>query len=191
VLERTIPADFVAMEIGGIGSIAAAEQSALRVALKASGLDPATTRFSAVGLPERAVLDADTGLLQWAPGSTDAGLHGNIDLIATDATDSVVETITIAVAETSLTLAGRTLAQIDSTPIAGVSVGLRGTKHERPLSFSDASGNYRFSGLEAGRRYRVRLDKPSKKLFRATPKSIKIEIPPTDPPPQDILLIPK
>ncbi|MFQ5352224.1 MAG: S8 family serine peptidase, partial [Candidatus Binatia bacterium] len=180
VLARPADPAFVATPIGSSGAVAVAEGETLKRAFSASGLDPTTTIFSSIGMPDGAYLDAATGLFSWRPNGSQAGTY-QVQFQASDAGGGLVtEDVTVEVSEASLSLSGTLWHTADGSPGAGIALKLRGFPKRRMLTYSDAQGRFRFDDLIPGRRYIVRLDRPSSKQFRMDPSSLRARIAATD-----------
>lgn len=154
--------------IGSIGALVAAEDERVAFVLTAPGLDPGTTVFSATNLPPGAELDAATGAFQWRPAPDESGLSlPAIHFAATDGGTAVDEDVAVDVVEAVASLGG-TLRLGNGTPVAGAVLRVAGTAGGPRTVRTDAAGRFRFFDL-APRVYRVKLDEPTKKEFRATP----------------------
>ncbi len=160
----TSPPSVPAHAVGAIGPQAASEGHKLSFTVEAPGLDPATTTFSASNLPPGAVFDPYFRTFQWIPLGNEVGAYSFVHFEAADGTQTLSEDISITVAEGRLSVSGQTRTE-SGDPIPGAAVKLRGRGAKRN-GFSGADGRYLFDGLVPGP-YTVRLDKPTKKEYRA------------------------
>src|SRR5262249_47973987 len=151
---------------GTIGPQTVAERASLAFAVTAPSLGAGAT-FGATNLPEGAVFDAATAVFRWMPGPDQAGDYPAIGFTASDGATTLPETVAITVAEAKLTLGG-TVRLGDGSPVPGAAIRAR-TAAGKWTAFSDANGRYRFTDLTP-RAYTVRLDKPTKKFYVATPR---------------------
>jgi subtilisin family serine protease len=191
-VQRTLahaPAALPGRAIGSIGTLAAAEHETVAFALTAPGLAPATTTFSAIGMPPGAELDPRTGAFQWIPAADERGSHPPVRFAATDGTASVSEDVAVVVSEAVGAAGGVARLQGGGT-VPGAVFRISGTPGGPRLGQTDASGRFRFEGLAPGR-YRLRLDKPTRKAFRATPPAAIVEIGSSDVLDVDFLLTPR
>jgi hypothetical protein len=127
-------------------------------------LNAASTTFSASNLPPGAILDS-TGIFRWTPTGGESGAYPAVHFEATDGVQSVSEDVTITVTEANLSIAG-SVTHSGGGSAANMALRLTGPSGPRSLS-SDATGHFRFEGLVPGK-YRIRLDRPSKRDYVAT-----------------------
>ncbi len=181
MLPTALPSQYVQVDLGSVGAVNLSEGQTVKMAVGAPGLDPATTTFAATGLPEGAFLEAATGLFTWRPNGSQSGTY-EVELSADDGASSVAETVDFDVAEATLTVGGTATYQGSGLPAAGMAFRLKGkgAPFKRMTAFSDAQGRFRFEGVTPGGRYKIKLDKPSKKRFRSDPRSIKLDLGPVD-----------
>jgi hypothetical protein len=156
-------------EIGAIGARTVPEQSVLRLALAASGLNPASTVFSATNLPAGAVFDAPTRAFQWKPNPDQAGLYPGVHFEASDGVQTVGEDVSITVTESSLALCG-TVERLN-VPVANVAVRLKRRSEKPRTVWSDANGRFCFFYMLQDL-YSLSVGKPSKATYSATPLSV-------------------
>ncbi len=173
VLARSADPSFIPATIGTVGTLDIAEGETLKRAFSAAGLNPDTTTFTMTGLPSDAHLDTTTGLFSWRPDGTRAGSYA-VQLQADDGNNSVTEDVTVDVSEASLSLSGTVRLAADGSPGAGIALQLKGFPERRLLTYTDAQGRFHFDDLIPDRRYRLRMTRPSSKVFRADPRSIRI-----------------
>ena len=173
VFPRALPAGFPTRTIGAIGSLSAREREPIHFALTAPSLDPATTTFSASGLPSGALLDP-TGLFLWTPTGNEAGAYSGVHFEATDGTQTVSEDVTITVAEASLSLSGTvTVSGGAAAPGVGLKIGGPGVRGWTVVT--DGGGNFRVEDLAPGN-YTLRLDGPTRKQYVATPATTQVAV---------------
>jgi hypothetical protein len=157
------------VEIGAVGARSVAEQQTLRLVLAASGLNPATTAFSAANLPPGAVFDTSAHLFQWKPNPDEASVYPGVHFEATDGVLTVSEDVTITVTEGSLALCG-TVERMNM-PVANVAVQIKGGLAAKRFVYSNANGRFCFYHL-IQTPYTLSVGRPSKKQYDAAPLHI-------------------
>jgi subtilisin family serine protease len=176
VYAKAAPASFVEKEIGLIGDLVMDEGTTVSFSLLSGGLNPATTVFSATGLPEGAELEPTTGLFRFVANGVSEGFYPSVHIEAFDGATTISEDLTLTVNEAVLSLSGVVQNALDSSPAAGLALRLIGVRSSRPKAFTDAQGRYRFEGVPANDGYRVQLDNPSRRSHLADPRSVSIEL---------------
>ncbi len=165
------PAAFSAAAVGAIGARAVAERDVLAFSVTAPGLGAGAT-FTATNLPPGALFDPATNAFRWMPAANEAGVYPAVHFSATDGVQTVNEDVTITVSEASRSVGG--IVRLgDGTPVAGVSLKLRGAGAAPRLELSDPSGRYHFDDLSPGT-YTVRIALPSTRLYRAGARTLAI-----------------
>jgi hypothetical protein len=169
------PSTLPAAEVGAIGPRSVSEGQALRFVLAAGGLNPSAVAWTATDLPPGALFDAPTGAFHFVPAADDAGRIHTVRFEGTDGVQTVGEDVAITVTEAIASLGGTVRLADGITPAAGVGLELKGASRERRTGATDAQGRWRFEGLAPGR-YRVKLSKGGKKLWRTSPSSLSVAL---------------
>jgi hypothetical protein len=164
--------EYPVVEIGSIGSQSLDEREIVRFRVAAAGLNPATAVYSAADLPAGAVFDSHTRLFQWqSHGRSASGSAPAITFSADDGTDSVQETVVFFVDESIATLTGL-VRRSNGTPVAGVTLEIKGGPDRRLYVGTGADGRYHVEGVQGGRSLRLRPSKLARKQFKFEPASI-------------------
>ncbi len=175
VFARSPGPEYPEMEIGQISLPTLTEGQVVGMRVFAPSLDPASAVYSASGLPEGAVFDSSRRLFRWKPDARQRGTYSGVTFSASDGSTSVEQAVTLTVDEGILSLGGGLVGE-NGVRAEGIAIELVGAGGVRWLTFSDAIGHYHFDGVKSGARYKLRLGKPSRKLFRSTPRMIRPEV---------------